>query len=264
MCYRLPTFTRPGFALQRRGDGIVTRLVRWLACLRPSAPARTCPAAGHCARAGFRGAVVGRVSDESGAVLPGVTVTVTPGHQRHNSTVTNETGAYSLLYLTPGAYVVSAELQGFKKVARQRRGPRRRSPRARFQDGSRPDRRDGQRRRGDPAARDPQRIGRAGHRREADRADAAVGRQSVRAGAAGARRRLHRRPEVLAPVRQRRHLRLSPPTAARAATSSRSTARRTWPTAGASRSCRPRARCRSSRSRPRPSTRSRVTPPAPP
>jgi hypothetical protein len=67
----------------------------------------------------FRGAVGGRVSDESGGVLPGVTVTVTSKNTNVSSTaVTNDTGAYSVLYLTPGLYSVSAELQGFKKMMR--------------------------------------------------------------------------------------------------------------------------------------------------
>ena len=76
----------------------------------------------------------------------------------------------------------------------------------------------------------------------------------VRAGAAGARRRLHRRPEVLPSVRQRRHVVDQRRRLDRAATSSRSTDRRTWPTAAASRSCRRPAPCRNSRSRPRAST----------
>jgi hypothetical protein len=67
----------------------------------------------------FRGGVVGKVTDESGGVLPGVTVTVTSRDTNVNSTaVTNDSGAYTLLYLTPGPYRVSAELQGFKKVQR--------------------------------------------------------------------------------------------------------------------------------------------------
>jgi hypothetical protein len=67
----------------------------------------------------FRGAIGGRVLDESGAVLPGVTVTVTHKDTNvSNNTVTNQTGDYSILYLTPGLYSVGAELQGFKKVLR--------------------------------------------------------------------------------------------------------------------------------------------------
>jgi hypothetical protein len=68
----------------------------------------------------FRGAVAGRVTDSSGAVLPGVTVTVTNKNTNvSNDTVTNETGTYSLSYLQPGPYTVTAELQGFRKVSRE-------------------------------------------------------------------------------------------------------------------------------------------------
>ena len=67
----------------------------------------------------FRGGIAGRVVDESGGVLPGVTVTVTNKNTNVASeTVTNDAGTFSLLYLTPGAYTVTAELQGFKKVMR--------------------------------------------------------------------------------------------------------------------------------------------------
>ena len=82
--------------------------------------ALVCLLAGRAATAqDFRGAINGRVTDQSGAVLPGVTITVT--HKETNvptSTVSNETGVYTLLYLQPGTYSVAAELQGFKKVTR--------------------------------------------------------------------------------------------------------------------------------------------------
>src|SRR5690242_16926029 len=57
----------------------------------------------------------GRVTDESGAVLPGVTVTVTQtatGLVR--STVTDDTGAYLLSNLPTGPYKLEVSLQGFK------------------------------------------------------------------------------------------------------------------------------------------------------
>ena len=67
----------------------------------------------------FRGAVGGRITDESGGVLPGVTITVTHRDTNvSNTAVSNETGTYSILYLTPGVYTVTAELQGFKKMTR--------------------------------------------------------------------------------------------------------------------------------------------------
>ena len=68
----------------------------------------------------FRGAVGGRVTDSSGGVLPGVTVTVTNKDTNvATNTVTNDTGNYSLLYLQPGGYTVTAELQGFRKTSRE-------------------------------------------------------------------------------------------------------------------------------------------------
>src|SRR5947209_17798013 len=57
----------------------------------------------------------GTVKDPSGAVLPGVEVTVTQtatGAKR--STVSNETGNYVLASLPLGPYILQAELPGFK------------------------------------------------------------------------------------------------------------------------------------------------------
>jgi hypothetical protein len=65
---------------------------------------------------GANGAIEGTVSDSSGGVLPGVTVTVTnieTGLER--SLTTNEKGLYRAPLLPLGTYRVVAELQGFKK-----------------------------------------------------------------------------------------------------------------------------------------------------
>jgi hypothetical protein len=62
------------------------------------------------------GAIEGTISDSSGGVLPGVTVTITnvnTGLER--SVVTNEKGLYRAPLLTLGTYRVVAELPGFKK-----------------------------------------------------------------------------------------------------------------------------------------------------
>jgi hypothetical protein len=68
----------------------------------------------------FRGSLNGRVTDTSGAVLPGATVTVTNVETNVMSTATtNSDGVYNVLYLAPGHYTVSLELPGFKKVARE-------------------------------------------------------------------------------------------------------------------------------------------------
>ena len=68
----------------------------------------------------FRGAITGRITDESGASMPGVTVTATNvATNLATTTTTNGDGDYSLLYLTPGTYNMSAELAGFKKLVRE-------------------------------------------------------------------------------------------------------------------------------------------------
>ena len=64
----------------------------------------------------INGTIEGTVVDNSGAVLPGATVTVTSidtGGVR--VAVTNESGGYRVPLLALGAYRVSAELQGFRK-----------------------------------------------------------------------------------------------------------------------------------------------------
>src|SRR5579862_6910644 len=63
-------------------------------------------------------AISGTVRDSSGGVLPGVTITATQqdtGIVR--TTVSNETGAYSLPNLPLGPYRVEAELAGFRRFA---------------------------------------------------------------------------------------------------------------------------------------------------
>ncbi|MGH9163716.1 MAG: TonB-dependent receptor domain-containing protein [Vicinamibacteraceae bacterium] len=68
-----------------------------------------------------RGAIEGSVTDASGAVLPGVTVTiVNTATGVSTSAVTNERGSFVVPFLTSGTYDVSAEVEGFRKA--QRRG----------------------------------------------------------------------------------------------------------------------------------------------
>lgn len=60
-------------------------------------------------------AVTGVVSDPTGAVIPGVEVTVTNSATGVTRTaITNEAGFYSITQLPPGTYSVRAELAGFK------------------------------------------------------------------------------------------------------------------------------------------------------
>ena len=58
--------------------------------------------------------VVGRVTDSTGAVIPGVEVTVTNlATNRFFKASSNETGDFSVLYLKPGRYTLEAQSQGF-------------------------------------------------------------------------------------------------------------------------------------------------------
>jgi hypothetical protein len=65
------------------------------------------------------GAIGGTVMDASGAVLPGVAVTLSnPGTIGGNQeTVTDERGAYQFVRLVPGRYTVKALLAGFRPAA---------------------------------------------------------------------------------------------------------------------------------------------------
>jgi len=64
------------------------------------------------------GSVTGQLTDQTGAAIPGVKITVTaPGTGARQMTVTNPTGNYTVPSLAPGDYVVTAELEGFKKAS---------------------------------------------------------------------------------------------------------------------------------------------------
>jgi outer membrane receptor protein involved in Fe transport len=61
-----------------------------------------------------RGAILGVVTDASGAVLPGVTVEArSPSLVGASTSVTDERGAYRFPALPPGTYQITATLQGF-------------------------------------------------------------------------------------------------------------------------------------------------------
>jgi Carboxypeptidase regulatory-like domain len=65
------------------------------------------------------GSIFGKVTDESGAVLPGVTVTVTgPSLQQPLVAVTTATGAFQFPSVPIGKFTVTFEMAGFKKVTR--------------------------------------------------------------------------------------------------------------------------------------------------
>src|SRR6266849_9685987 len=66
------------------------------------------------------GEIFGKVTDSSGAVLPGVTVTLTsPILLQPLTAVTSETGTYQFPRLEIGIYTVKFELTGFKTVVNE-------------------------------------------------------------------------------------------------------------------------------------------------
>jgi hypothetical protein len=65
------------------------------------------------------GSIKGYITDQSGASLPGVTVTVrSSALQGVRTSLTDEEGFYRVLNLPPGGYELTAELAGFSKVVR--------------------------------------------------------------------------------------------------------------------------------------------------
>ena len=69
----------------------------------------------------FRGTIAGRISDAQGGRLPGATVTaVHVATNVESTTTTDAAGDYAIPYLAPGVYRVTVELQGFKKVVRDK------------------------------------------------------------------------------------------------------------------------------------------------
>ena len=66
------------------------------------------------------GDLLGVVRDSSGAILPGVSVSVTgPNIPRAQTAVTSENGSYRIGNLPPGTYTLTFELSGFKTVVLQ-------------------------------------------------------------------------------------------------------------------------------------------------
>jgi hypothetical protein len=73
------------------------------------------PAAAHAQ------SIVGTVRDESGAILPGVTVEVSSPAliEKVRSAATDDTGQYRIVNLSPGTYAVTFTLPGFSSVKRE-------------------------------------------------------------------------------------------------------------------------------------------------
>jgi carboxypeptidase family protein len=65
------------------------------------------------------GSLHGRVTDPSGAVIPGAAVTATPAGGQAGRAVTDNQGNYEIKGLAAGSYAVNAEAQGFAKSTAQ-------------------------------------------------------------------------------------------------------------------------------------------------
>src|SRR5262249_49846570 len=93
------------------------RLMRVLRCLVSAAILSVVLPAAASAQA----AITGVVKDNSGAVLPGVTVEASSPAliEKVRTTTTDATGQYRLIDLRPGAYTVTFELTGFASIKRE-------------------------------------------------------------------------------------------------------------------------------------------------
>ena len=90
---------------------VLSRTLRMVLAVLALAPA--------AAWAQATGSLSGLVTDDSGAVMPGVTVTVTSAATTQARTVvTGPDGFYSVPLLPPGRFQVKATLAGFKTVIR--------------------------------------------------------------------------------------------------------------------------------------------------
>ncbi len=79
----------------------------------------TLPIDSALAQSGASTGLMGRVTDSSGAAIPGVAITVTNPETGSGRTLTSSaTGDWEARFLTPGTYRVSFELSGFKPVRR--------------------------------------------------------------------------------------------------------------------------------------------------
>ena len=68
----------------------------------------------------FTGNIVGVVSDSTGAVIPGATLTLSSvAIQGTRSTVSDSSGGYRFTLLPPGTYTVTYKLEGFATLIRE-------------------------------------------------------------------------------------------------------------------------------------------------
>ena len=96
---------------------LFTRLAAALLVCAAAAPGAFAQGGG----ASQTGTIVGRVTDTSGGVLPGVTVTIaSPSLMGVQTATTNENGTYRFPAVPPGVYTVAYDLAGFSTLRRER------------------------------------------------------------------------------------------------------------------------------------------------
>ena len=99
--------------------------MRVIAALRFALPCAvllllTCSAGPALAQSGATTGLTGRVTDSSGAAVPGVSVTLTSVETGSERTVTtNGTGAWEARFLSPGTYRITFTLTGFRTLRRE-------------------------------------------------------------------------------------------------------------------------------------------------
>src|SRR5687767_14954382 len=92
------------------------RVVSWLMLVLASMVGASAVVTAQTASSG---AIAGTIVDNTGAVLPGVTVTVTSQSTGEARTVhTGADGTYLVPLLSPGTYQIEITLPGFKTVTR--------------------------------------------------------------------------------------------------------------------------------------------------
>jgi hypothetical protein len=85
-----------------------------------SAPAMTSPAKAAATPVATTGTLRGHITDPTGAMIPGTTVTVTTADGKTVATATSDAdGAYQVNHLAPGSYIVNAATAGFAPFASQ-------------------------------------------------------------------------------------------------------------------------------------------------
>src|SRR5262245_18857036 len=100
--------------ISRKSGGLLTQ-VWWLAVVAAAVQLFTVIG---LAQSTF-GAFVGSVKDPSGAVIPGVMITVKNlGTSVTRTALADETGSYTVVNLEPGDYEITMEQPGFQKVTR--------------------------------------------------------------------------------------------------------------------------------------------------